>query len=97
MRREVVVAGFFLTERPGALPERINYAFELCLSRQPTARERSRMLEYYEQQKQLLAKDPKALESMQPFRPDGVEALDAAAWVGVTRVLLNLDEFITRE
>jgi hypothetical protein len=54
-------------------------------------------MEYYEQQKQLLAKDPKAPENMQPFHPQGVDALDAAAWVGVSRVLLNLDEFITRE
>jgi hypothetical protein len=34
---------------------------------------------------------------MQPFHPQGMDALDAAAWVGVSRVLLNLDEFITRE
>jgi hypothetical protein len=86
-----------LEEMPGALPQRIDYAFQLCLSRQPTARERQRLIEYYEQQKQLLGKDPKTTESMQPFRPQGVEPVDAAAWVGVSRVLLNLDEFITRE
>ena len=28
---------------------------------------------------------------------EGVEPAEAAAWVGVSRVLLNLDEFITRE
>ncbi len=86
-----------LEEMPANVPQRIDYAFQLCLSREPTARERQRLIEYYEQQKQLLAKDPKATESMQPFRPEGVEPLDAAAWVGVSRVLLNLDEFITRE
>ncbi len=75
----------------------MDYAFELVLARKPSAHERERLMEYYEQQKQLLAKDPKALEGMQPVRPDGVEALDAAAWVGVSRVLFNLDEFITRE
>ena len=86
-----------LEETAGGLPQRIDYAFELCLSRRPHARERERLIEYYEQQKQLLAKNPKAAEGMQPFRPEGVEAPDAAAWVGVSRVLLNLDEFITRE
>ena len=70
-----------LEEMPGGLPQRMDYAFELVLARQPSAHERERLMEYFEQQKQLLAKDP----------------LDTAAWVGVSRVLLNLDEFITRE
>jgi hypothetical protein len=86
-----------LEEMSGGLPQRMDYAFELVLSRQPSAQERKRLIEYYEQQKQLLAKDPKAPENMQPFHPQGVDPLDAAAWVGVSRVLLNLDEFITRE
>jgi hypothetical protein len=86
-----------LEETSGALPERMDYAFELALARRPSASERQRLMEYYEQQKQLLAKDPKAPENMQPFHPQGVDPLDAAAWVGVSRVLLNLDEFITRE
>jgi hypothetical protein len=86
-----------LEEKPGDLPQRMDFAFELCLGRQPSVRERARLIEYFEQQKQLLAADPKSPESMQPFHPAGVDALDAAAWVGVTRVLLNLDEFITRE
>ena len=29
--------------------------------------------------------------------PPGVETAEAAAWTGVARVLLNLDEVITRE
>jgi hypothetical protein len=86
-----------LEETSGGLPERMDYAFELVLARPPSAHERARLMEYFEQQKQLLAKDKKAPENMQPFRPQGVDPLDAAAWVGVSRVLLNLDEFITRE
>jgi hypothetical protein len=86
-----------LEEVPGGVPQRIDYAFELCLSRKPSAGERERLIEYYERQKQVFSKDPKASENMQPFRPQGVDPLDAAAWVGVSRVLLNLDEFITRE
>ena len=30
-------------------------------------------------------------------RPEGVSAAEAAAWTAVSRVLVNLDEFITRE
>jgi hypothetical protein len=86
-----------LRETPADLPRRLDYAFELCLARPPAAHERARLIDYYEQQKKLLEKDPKAAESMQPFRPEGADAVDAAAWLGVSRVLFNLDEFITRE
>ena len=30
-------------------------------------------------------------------RPDGVSVTEAAAWTSVARVLMNVDEFITRE
>jgi len=86
-----------LEEMPGGLPEKMDYAFQLVLARRPSAGERDRLMQYFDQQKQLLAADPKAAENMQPFHPQGVDPLDAAAWVGVSRVLLNLDEFITRE
>ncbi len=86
-----------LEEMPGGMNERLNYAFQLAVARPPTEHERQRLTEYFDQQKQLLAKDAKAAENMQPFRPQGIDPLDAAAWVGVSRVLLNLDEFITRE
>jgi hypothetical protein len=32
-----------------------------------------------------------------PNRIEGVSQTDAAAWAQLSRVLLNLDEFITRE
>ena len=86
-----------LEEMPGGMTERLDYAFKLVLARPPSEHERQRLTDYFEQQKQLLAKDPKAPDGMQPFHPQGMDALDAAAWVGVSRVLLNLDEFITRE
>jgi hypothetical protein len=90
-----------LEEMPGGITQRLDYAFKLVVARPPTEGERQRMTDYFEQQKQLLAKDmakdAKASVNMQPFHPQGVDPLDAAAWVGVSRVLLNLDEFITRE
>jgi hypothetical protein len=32
-----------------------------------------------------------------PFLPEGVDSVSAAAWVSLARVILNLDELITRE
>jgi mono/diheme cytochrome c family protein len=67
-----------LHEVPAGDAERIRYAFELCLSREPSAAERELL-------GSLLLKERKE-------RP-----AEAAAWTAVCRVLLNLDETITRE
>jgi hypothetical protein len=32
-----------------------------------------------------------------PHKPDGIPVPEAAAWVGLCRTILNLDEFVTRE
>lgn len=86
-----------LREAPASPEDRIDSAFELCLSRKPDARERERLLRYYHQQKEILSKENKSATSIEPFTIEGVDSIEAAAWAGVGRVLLNLDEFITRE
>ena len=50
------------------------------------------------ERKDILAKDPEAVRQLFPPQGvDGIEPVEAAAWVGVSSILLNLDEFITRE
>jgi hypothetical protein len=45
-----------------------------------------------------LASDPAEVKRLAPqLLPPGLTPSDAAAWTLVSRVLLNLDEFITRE
>ncbi|MBL9206953.1 MAG: PSD1 domain-containing protein [Opitutaceae bacterium] len=61
---------------------RLDLAFRLCLSRPPTATERSRLLELLRQ-----------IQSPQNGEPAGSAR---EAWIAVARVLLNLDETITR-
>ena len=89
------LAARVLREAPAGLAQRIEHAYAICLSRPPTARESERLTALYTQ---YLAKldDATAAEWM-PAPPDGVPLREAAAWVGISRVLLNLDEFITRE
>jgi hypothetical protein len=41
------------------------------------------------------AEDAKKL--VEAFPAAGIEPAENAAWVAVTRILLNMDEFITRE
>ena len=86
-----------LREAHGDFPDKLGYAFQLALCRRPSTREVEDLTKYYEEQKELFEKDDKSLAIVAPFTPEGVSRADMAAWTGVSRVLINLDEFITRE
>jgi hypothetical protein len=77
--------------------ERLNQLFELTLARQPDDVERDEMWATFERQRTLLESSASAEEKLAPFQVDGVPQTEAAAWVGVSTVLLNLNEFLTRE
>ncbi len=69
-------------ESSGAsLAGKIDYAFRLCVGREPTPKERARLESYHDRQATLFAQESQSLPAL----------------MGVSRVLLNLDEFITRE
>lgn len=77
---------------------RLDYAFRLCLSRKPTKAERDRLSSLLDQQIKSYAADPEEAKVLAPTNlPDGVDVKKAAAWTTVSRVLLNLDETISRE
>ena len=69
----------------------------LTLAREPSPREAERLGKYYDQTLRKLEADAKTAAELFPNRIEGVAQTEAAAWVEVNRVLLNLDEFITRE
>ncbi|MDP9170059.1 MAG: DUF1553 domain-containing protein, partial [Acidobacteriota bacterium] len=69
------------TEATGDFRARLGYAFQLTVERKPTEKETARLAGYFDTQASIRQKDPTAI----------------APWVGVSRILLNLDEFITRE
>jgi len=92
-----VLAARIMRETPGSVSDRIDYAFKLCLARAPRPQEKDRLLNYYRQQKEILGQEPESIDTLFPANNlEGVNPAEAAAWVGITRVLLNLDEFITR-
>ncbi len=87
-----------LREAPDAdLDGRIRHAFEICAHRPPSRSERETLAQYYRQQTGIFEKDTAAAELWSPLELPGVSRVEAAAWTGVASVLLNLDEFITRE
>ncbi len=77
--------------------ERLDHVFLLCLARAPSAAERERLEKYLAAQVEILMDDPKAAKAMASKPVAGIELAEQAAWVGVASVLLNLDEFITKE
>jgi hypothetical protein len=85
-----------LTESAGSFRQRLDYAFRLVLARRPDAAESDSLETSFEKQKEILRKDSASSASIFPA-DIGVDRTEAAAWVGLSSVLMNLDEFITRE
>jgi hypothetical protein len=87
---------------------RIEQAFLICFARAPTDEECESVLAYWNDQRRQLRDDSQASQALlsalkdQPGWPTLItndRDIDAqrAAWVMVGRVLMNLDEFVTRE
>ena len=73
-----------LRECPGDDITRLRFSFRLCLGRAPNKREQQRLTD-------LLAHEQAGSVAAT------TEERQLDAWTSVARVLLNLDEFITRE
>jgi hypothetical protein len=86
-----------LREKQGTNDDRIRYGFELCVGRDPSPRERDRVSAYFEKREEMLKRDPESAARMFPGKLEGMDPAATGAWVGVSRALLNLDEFMTRE
>jgi hypothetical protein len=93
-----------LTEGGTNDSERLAYAFRRCTARVPDEKESAALASLLTKQSErfsqpdarpwdLAADDP----ANPPALPDGITPARAAAWTAVSRVLLNLDETITKE
>ena len=72
-------------------------AFRRCLSRDPDESELQHVQDYLATQMAIFDSEPDRAAEFMPLAVPGVDRIEAAAWTGVASVLLNLDEFITRE
>lgn len=88
-----------LEEMPTAsATERLEHAFRLCLGRSPTSREVDLLgMLLNDLTKSIEANPKEATKLVGGFSIKGVPSEEAAAWVALSRSLLNLDEFVTRE
>ena len=93
------LAARILREGPDDRDGRIRLAFRLCLAREPSALEQKRLAQYLDgQTESFTLAGEAALGDVPPVEgPPGISPAEATAWMALARVLLNLDEFITRE
>jgi hypothetical protein len=90
-------------DAPGETLQQAAHLFRACLGREPTSAERDRLAALFENQKSVLAGDLPAArgliggETIGAAAPADAEVPALAAWTAAARVLLNVDEFITRE
>jgi hypothetical protein len=82
----------------------VTYVFRRCVGRQPSKAEAQELLNLFERQKERFAEgwlDPKEVAFIEPAKkpelPKGTSPTQLAAWTVVSRVVLNLDETITKE
>jgi len=88
-------------EEQGGEAARAERAFQLCMTRLPSAEERRTLLDYFRQERERFAADKNEAASVAGMSDAAVEsadqAADLAAWTLVSRALLNLDEAISKE
>jgi mono/diheme cytochrome c family protein len=80
--------------------ERLNYAWKVVVGRTPEEAERAELLSLLDRQRTRFAQGESAqavLAKQALSLPPNATPADAAAWTVVSRVLLNLDEAITKE
>ncbi|MCZ6796047.1 MAG: PSD1 and planctomycete cytochrome C domain-containing protein [Planctomycetota bacterium] len=93
-----------LDEKTGGDSERLTHAFRLAVGRRPTDAETAALLELREKSATRFAGDPQGAAALAGLAasgeaelPRGATRAGLAAWTVVCRVLLNLDETITKE
>ena len=75
---------------------RIRAAFEICLSRSPNEAELSRLRQFHARQLDLLRQTPGSAGRI-AGETDAADVEQRAIFAALCRVIMNLDEFVTRE
>ncbi len=91
------LAARMLAEPTASDKDRLRAAFQMCLAREPNEREAIGLAAYLDTQRAHFSQAAADAALVAPKGHPTANAAETAAWVAVARVLINLDEFITRE
>jgi hypothetical protein len=92
-----------LQEAPGSDLEKLNYAYLAATGRKGGDKELARLGTFLAAQRQIYQANPGAAvqfiakNGQSSDAPNPKQAVELAAWTAVSRVLFNLDDFMTRE
>lgn len=84
-------------EGPPSETAKVDYGYRLTVGRPPSAREKNRVLGFLDQQRRRFTVDAKLAATIYDASVEGANSTDLAAWIALSRSLLNMDEFLTRE
>jgi hypothetical protein len=86
-----------LRDKASTSRERIEHGFEFCLARRPSVKELDRLEQLFSDQQRLTSKPSTAITKVDSSETPKPAPTPDLPFVVVAQVLLNLDEFITRE
>lgn len=87
-----------LTEESAGDTERLTRAFRLCVARPPSPEEVQAYQELLTTSRNYYQGNPEAAKQLVgPEPPANIDLREAAAWVATSRIMMNMDEFVTRE
>lgn len=81
--------------REGEISDKLQALFQRCLTRPATADELAALNDFYARQR--MRTEARELDAVALSGDSSPQSADAAAWTALARVLLNLDETITKE
>jgi hypothetical protein len=83
---------------PGAPDQRLKRAFELCLSRDPSKAEMNRLVKLYGDELRRVQSSPESAAKILGEKGEPQDnAIERATLVALSRAIMNLDEFVTRD
>ena len=88
-----------LREGRSGFDARIEHLYRIALSRRPQPEEIGELKALFSEQLTLCRNNPETAGALigDQTMPEGIDSCEAAAWIGLARTILNLDEFITRQ
>uniref|UniRef100_UPI0030EF620E DUF1553 domain-containing protein n=1 Tax=Symmachiella dynata TaxID=2527995 RepID=UPI0030EF620E len=87
-----------MSAHPADKTARLQYAFQLCMARRPTADEFDQLDSLYDEMLVQVKQDPEAeTQLIGDAKLPAEHRAETAASIAVARIIMNLDEFVTRE